>query len=70
VLRIIEEKFYCGGMMLMGFDRPFDTWWLVNKFKLMHDENVGLREIAYAGWKAGKTDTAIQMIGDKVCKFK
>ena len=41
--------------MLMGFDKDFDNWWLVNKFKLMHDETVGLREIAHAGWDAGKS---------------
>lgn len=32
----------------------FETWWLINKYKLMEDENVGLREIARAAWDASR----------------
>ena len=35
-------------------DKEFEAWWTINKFLLMHDDSVGLREIAHAGYKAGK----------------
>ena len=35
-------------------DKEFEEWWTINKFLLMHDESVGLREIARAGYEAGK----------------
>lgn len=35
-------------------DEKFEEWWTINKFLLMHDESVGLREIARAGYEAGK----------------
>lgn len=34
-------------------DKAFLDWWELNKFKLIENEEVGLREIAYAGWLAG-----------------
>lgn len=34
-------------------DKAFLDWWELNKFKLIENDEVGLREIAYAGWQAG-----------------
>ena len=35
-------------------NKEFETWWNINKFRLMEDDNVGLREIALAAYLAGK----------------
>jgi hypothetical protein len=35
-------------------DKEFETWWTINKFRLMENEAVGLREIALAAYTAGK----------------
>lgn len=35
-------------------NKEFETWWNINKFRLMEDDEVGLREIALAAYLAGK----------------
>lgn len=35
-------------------DKEFEAWWIINKFRLMEDDNVGVREIALAAYVAGK----------------
>ncbi len=35
-------------------DKEFETWWTINKFRLMENVDVGLREIAHAAYLAGR----------------
>jgi len=35
-------------------DKEFETWWTINKFKLMENDENGIREIALAAFLAGK----------------
>ena len=35
-------------------DKEFLEWWELHKFELMQSDEAGLREIAYAGWQAGR----------------
>jgi hypothetical protein len=37
-------------------NKNFENWWLINKFRLMEDDDVGVREIALAAYTAGKED--------------
>lgn len=35
-------------------DKEFETWWTINKFRLMENDDVGVREIALAAYLAGR----------------
>lgn len=35
-------------------DKDFESWWIVNKFRLMENDDVGVREIAHAAYMAGR----------------
>lgn len=42
-------------------DKEFESWWTINKFSLMENVDVGLREIALAAFLAGR-QTAQQSV--------
>lgn len=47
----------------------FSNWWLINKFELMQDEAVGIREVARAAWLAGvkSAQQRLQSDGARFC---
>ena len=51
-------------------NKEFETWWNINKFRLMEDDNVGLREIALAAYLAGKgaAEHSVQRTVDQPCE--
>lgn len=46
-------------------NKEFETWWITNKFRLMENDDVGVREIALAAYEAGKeaSEQRVQRIG-------
>ena len=55
----------------MIMDKEFESWWTINKFRLMENDDVGVREIALAAYVAGR-QTAQQNVQPTVatgCPF-
>ena len=50
-------------------NKEFETWWNINKFRLMEDDEVGLREIALAAYLAGNeaAEQSVQRTVDQPC---
>ena len=51
-------------------NKEFETWWNINKFRLMEDDEVGLREIALAAYLAGNeaAEQSVQRTVDQPCE--
>ncbi len=48
-------------------DKKFETWWSINKFRLMENEAVGLREIALSAYTASKQAAQHSVQADAGC---